>query len=138
RSAAIISENYGPAIWSRLVTASRSFLETPPDGFSESPLLSPRGALFLALEHERDALQAQADDLARRGASFEVMSAREALKVCPVIRTEKFALGLYEPGCMDIDTNALMNGYGRASPWRLTGALEFPRRTAGARCGKLA
>src|SRR5262249_40029142 len=80
----------------------------------ELPLLSPRGALFLALEHERDALRAQADDLARRGASFEVMSAGEVLKVCPVIRTEKFAQGLYEPGCMDIDTNALMNGYGRA------------------------
>ena len=51
RSAAIMSENYGPAIWRRLVTASRSFLETPPEGFSDVPLLSPRGALFLALEH---------------------------------------------------------------------------------------
>ena len=114
RSAAIMSENYGPAIWSRLVTASRSFLETPPEGFSELPLLSPRGALFLALEHERDALRAQADDLARRGASFEVMAAGEALKVCPVIRAEKFAKALYEPDCVDIDTDALMNGYGRA------------------------
>jgi D-arginine dehydrogenase len=114
RSAAVISENYGPAIWSRLVTASRRFLDTPPDGFSELPLLSPRGALFLALEHERDALRTQADGLARRGASFEVMTAGEALKLCPVIRAEKFAQALYEPDCMDIDTNALMNGYGRA------------------------
>ena len=35
RSAAVMSENYGPTIWSRLVTASRSFLETPPEGFAE-------------------------------------------------------------------------------------------------------
>lgn len=114
RSAAVMSENYGPAIWSRLVTASRPFLETPPDGFSEVPLVSPRGALFLALEHEQDPLRAQADDLAKRGASFELIGTSAALKVCPVIRAEKFALALYEPDCMDIDTNALMNGYGRA------------------------
>lgn len=114
RSAAVMSENYGPAIWSRLVTASRSFLDTPPEGFSEVPLVSPRGALFLAREHERDALRAQADGLARRGASFDVMAAGEALMLCPVIRAKKFSQALYESDCMDIDTNALMNGYGRA------------------------
>src|SRR6478736_6977272 len=37
RSAAVMSENYGPALWSRLVTASRAFLETPPDGFADVP-----------------------------------------------------------------------------------------------------
>src|ERR1700675_5019311 len=30
RSAAVMSENYGPALWSRLVPASRDFLENPP------------------------------------------------------------------------------------------------------------
>src|SRR5437764_1223819 len=63
RYAAIMSENYGPANWRALVTASRSFLKMPPEGFSDVPPLSPRGALFLALEHERDALRAQADGL---------------------------------------------------------------------------
>jgi D-arginine dehydrogenase len=33
RSAAVLSENYGPAVWSRLVTATRSFLENPAVGF---------------------------------------------------------------------------------------------------------
>ena len=79
RSAAVMSENYGPALWSRLVTASRPFLESPPDGFVEVPLVSPRGALFLALQHEQDALRAQADELARRGASFELMTPDDAL-----------------------------------------------------------
>jgi D-arginine dehydrogenase len=114
RSAAILSENYGPAIWSRLVTSSRQFLETPPEEFSGAPLISLRGALFLAQEHEQDALRNQADDLAKRGATFEVMPAGAALEICPVIRAEKFAQALYEPDCMDIDTNALMNGYQRA------------------------
>ena len=114
RSAAVMSQNYGPALWSRLVTASRPFMEAPPDGFAEVPLLLPRGALFLALEHERDALLAQAEELARRGASSRLMTATEALDICPVIRADKFALALHEPDCKDIDTNALMDGYGRA------------------------
>lgn len=41
RSAAVMSENYGPALWSRLVTASRAFLEAPPDDFTDVPLVSP-------------------------------------------------------------------------------------------------
>ena len=53
RSAAVMSENYGPALWSRLVTASRDFLENPPPGFSEVPLVLPRGAMFLALPEEQ-------------------------------------------------------------------------------------
>jgi D-arginine dehydrogenase len=57
RSAAVMSENYGPALWSRLVTASRSFLEAPPDGFAEVPLVAPRGALFLARDGEVNGLR---------------------------------------------------------------------------------
>jgi D-arginine dehydrogenase len=114
RSAAIMSENYGPALWSRLVTGSRAFLETPPAGFTDVPLVSPRGALFLAHDHERDALHRQADEMRRRGATVEVMSPRDAQRHCPVLRPEEFALALYEPDCRDIDTNALLSAYLKA------------------------
>ena len=59
RSAAVLSENYGAPVWSRLVTASRAFLESPPEGFSDVPLVAPRGALFLAREEEQEALRCQ-------------------------------------------------------------------------------
>jgi D-arginine dehydrogenase len=111
RSAAVMSENYGPALWSRLVTASRAFLETPPEGFATVPLVTPRGALFLAREGEEAQLSAQADDLRRRGATIELTSAEEALRFCPVIRSSAFVSALYEPDCMDIDTDALLSGY---------------------------
>jgi D-arginine dehydrogenase len=114
RSAAVMSENYGPTHWSRLVTASRAFLEQPPEGFTETRLVLPRGALFLALEHEQSALRAQAAELARRNAVHELMTAKDALAFCPVIRDDKFALALYEPDCKDIDTDAVMSGYIRA------------------------
>jgi len=111
RSAAVMSENYGPALWSRLVTASRSFLEQPPEGFTDVKLVSPRGALFLARDGEQTQLSAQAEELARRGATIELTSAEDALRFCPVIKTSEFVSALYEPDCMDIDTDALLSGY---------------------------
>jgi len=111
RSAAIMSENYGPALWSRLVTASRAFLENPPDGFASVPLVTPRGALFLARDGEQDKLSKQADELKRRGAEIELTTARDALRFCPVIRSDAFVTALYEPDCHDIDTDALLSGY---------------------------
>ena len=113
RSAAVMSENYGPLLWRRLVSASREFLEAPPAGFARSPLLTGRGALFLALEHERSALEAQADELRRRGVDAAVMPPAEARSVCPVIRHEAFALALHEPDCRDVDTHELLSGYAR-------------------------
>ncbi|MGR9148124.1 NAD(P)/FAD-dependent oxidoreductase [Rhizobium leguminosarum] len=111
RSAAVMSENYGPALWSRLVTASRQFLEVPPEGFADVPLVTPRGALFLARDGEQGRLAAQADELASRGASIDLVSAEDALRFCPVLKTSEFVSALYEPDCMDIDTNALLAGY---------------------------
>jgi D-arginine dehydrogenase len=111
RSAAVMSENYGPDLWSRLVTASRGFLEAPPEGFTEVPLVTPRGALFLARDGEQAQLAAQAEELVSRGASIQLTSSEEALRFCPVIRTSEFVAALYEPDCMDIDTDALLSGY---------------------------
>jgi len=111
RSAAVMSENYGPALWSRLVTASRTFLEDPPAGFTDVPLVLPRGAMFLALADEQEQLRLQGEELRRRGARIDIVAVREAQRYCPVIRDDPFALALYEPDCKDIDTNALMTGY---------------------------
>lgn len=113
RSAAVMSENYGPPLWSRLVTASRPFLENPPDGFANSPLTIDRGALFLGLPDEQEKLKHQASLLAGRGANVSLMSPEDATRLCPVIRSDKFALALYESDCKDIDTNELMAGYQR-------------------------
>jgi D-arginine dehydrogenase len=111
RSAAVLSENYGPPVWSRLVTASRAFLESPPEGFADVPLVAPRGALFLAREEEQEALRRQGTELLRRGASVEIIPVEDALRLCPVLKTTEFALALHEQGCVDIDTGALMAGY---------------------------
>ncbi|MEZ2410729.1 NAD(P)/FAD-dependent oxidoreductase [Bosea sp. RCC_152_1] len=114
RSAAVMSENYGPALWSRLVTASRAFLETPPERFTDVPLVTSRGALFLAKSEEQAQLTEQAEELVRRGASVELTTADEALRFCPVLRASEFASAMYEQDCKDIDTDALLAGYLKA------------------------
>jgi D-arginine dehydrogenase len=113
RSAAVMSENYGPRLWSRLVTATRGFLENPPEGFTGLPLVTDRTALFLAQAHEVEQLQAQYNDLITRGARVELIAADDALRYCEVLRTDKYATAMYEPDCKDVDTNELMMGYQR-------------------------
>src|SRR6185295_3449450 len=48
RSAAMFMESYGPPGVRALTRASRAFCAHPPAGFSASPLLTPRGALYVA------------------------------------------------------------------------------------------
>ncbi len=133
RSAAVMSENYGPALWSRLVSASRAFLETPPDDFAEAPLVTPRGAMFLAQEHQEEQLRHQAAELIGRGATVDLVSVKDAQRYCPVIRSEEFTLALYEPDCRDIDTNSLMNGYLKAFQRRQGQIVTSARAVALAR-----
>jgi D-arginine dehydrogenase len=111
RSAAVIAENYGPLGWQKLSTASRPFFENPPDGFADHALLRPLGALFLATQDEEAELRRSAAELGRRGVGCELMRGTDALALCPVLRIEEYTLALYEPGCADIDANALLQGY---------------------------
>ena len=48
RSAAMFFEGYGNQTVRALTRASRAFLERPPEGFSEVPLMTPRAAMMVA------------------------------------------------------------------------------------------
>ena len=123
RSAAVLSCAYGPRSWQILSTASASFYAEPPEGFTDAALTRPLGALYLAAAHEEEGLKAQAADLAKRGVACELISAEAARQMVPVVHMEKFTLGLHEPGCVDLDTNALLHGYLRQA--RRNGAETF-------------
>ena len=53
RSAAQFTEAYGNETIRRLTKAGRPFFENPPEGFTEHPLLAPRGAVFIARPDQR-------------------------------------------------------------------------------------
>ena len=110
RSAAIFSEIYGNAIVRGLSRASRAFLFSPPVGFAEAPLVSPRATLFVAPAEQVAALRAMRDD-ADVAAGTEPMSAMEAIARVPILEPSRVVEALYEPGACDIDVNGLHQGF---------------------------
>jgi D-arginine dehydrogenase len=50
RSAAMFIETYGPPLVRALTVGSRPFYEAPPPGFTEQPILTPRGVLQIGTQ----------------------------------------------------------------------------------------
>src|ERR1700733_2734267 len=110
RSAALFSDYYGNSVVRALTAASLEFYLTPPPGFTE-PLVTPRGTLALCprgAEGQFDAMLATG--LTARVA-FRELSTDEALRYCPVVRPEWFSRAMLKPSAMDIDVDALHQGF---------------------------
>jgi D-arginine dehydrogenase len=120
RSAALYTPNYGGAIVRRINHASGAFLSTPPTGFCENPLLTPRGSLTVAASGQEDGLTPILN-LSGSGGEVELVAAARALELAPLLRPERVAAAAYEKGVMDIDVAALHQGYLRA--FKLRGGL---------------
>jgi D-arginine dehydrogenase len=125
RSAAMFFESYGNANVRALTRASREFFASPPAGFAEAPLLSPRAALFVADESRLPALDALLETHAA-ASPFTELDAGEALRQCPILRPDWVAGGLLDESGHDMDVAAIHLGYlrlGRQAGLRLvTGA----------------
>lgn len=110
RSAALFSEIYGNAQIRALTRASREFLAMPPPGFTEVPLVSPRGALYVASAKQLDELD-RFSFLPDVAAGTRRVSAIEARAFSTSLREDYVAAAVYEPGAQDMDVNALHQGY---------------------------
>ncbi len=113
RSAAVFAETYGPASIRALTRASARFFEAPPVGFSETPLVGPRGILLIARADQADALEALEQELAD-GAGTERLDAAAVGAMMPLVRSGYAAAGLYDARGQDIDVAALHHGYLRS------------------------
>jgi D-arginine dehydrogenase len=112
RSAAMFAETYGNGTIRALTRASRQFLLSPPSGFAETPLLSPRPALFVCDAARADRLdreEASAPDVYRR------VSGEEARAIVPILRSDWCAAGLLDGSGFDIDVAALLQGFLKAA-----------------------
>ena len=114
RSAAVFMESYGTPQVRSLTLASRAFLEQPPPGFSDYPLLSPRGALMVASPGQEPLLEQHWNML--RGITDDArwLDAAQTCALVPVLRPSKVACGVLEPGALDMDVHAIHQGYLRA------------------------
>lgn len=106
RSAAMFTETYGPGPIRALTRASRAFYETPPEGFTATPILTPRGVLLTA-EPDRAGL---IPDVLVSGAT-QALTAAEAEAQVPILRGERLAGAVAEPGARAIDVDALLQAY---------------------------
>lgn len=111
RSAAQFLESYGNATVRALTHASREFFQQPPDGFAEHPLLSLRGALFVASEGDVALLTRTLAEIQALVGSARQLSVSEAIERVPVLRGEHLAGAFYEPDSMDMDVAAIHQGF---------------------------
>jgi D-arginine dehydrogenase len=111
RSAALFTETYGNAVIRGLAIASRRFLEQPPPGFAEHPLLTPRGVLMIARRDQSQRLAAAFTESHRIAPSVRRVEHREALAACPALRPDYLDSAFYEPEARDMDVHAIHQGF---------------------------
>lgn len=111
RSAALFMESYGTPQVRALTIASRPFLQNPPPGFAEQPVLSPRGAMMVATAGQEEALHEHWRVLQPISPQGRLLDAAGACELTPVLRRVGLIGGVYEPDASDMDVHAIHQGY---------------------------
>jgi len=114
RSAALFFESYGTPQVRALTRASRAFLDAPPPGFTDGPILSRRGAMLVAAPGEDDELAAAWDVLRTTSPRGELLDARAARARVPALREGRVLGAVFEPDAADIDVDRLHQGFLRS------------------------
>ena len=110
RSAAMFFESYGNATVRGLTRASRAFLEQPPQGFADVPLMSPRAALFVAGPEAAPRLQDLLGSF-QEGTGLKPLPRDEALRRVPILRPEAVAAAALDDSGRDMEVAAILQGY---------------------------
>lgn len=111
RSAALYMASYGSEQVRALTRASLAFLSHPPSGFADYALLKPRGALMVANADQMDALQAHWTMLHALDPNARWLTGPEACAMVPVLRPDQVAAAVLEPDALDMDVDAIHNGF---------------------------
>lgn len=115
RSAASFTENYGTGVIRRLVLASRDFLTNPPEGFTDYPILGPRGMITIARADQADLIEAELTRAQALVPSITAISVDQAIARIPVLRRDYVAHAIFEPFSMDVDVHCLHEGFLRGA-----------------------
>jgi D-arginine dehydrogenase len=113
RSAAMYAPAYGNPLVRGLTRASQGFYNDPPPGFTETPLLTERGMLFVGTAERAESARVMLADphMAR---ALVRMSPDEVAAWIPILRPEACVHALCDMTSKDIDANALHQGFLRA------------------------
>ena len=115
RSAAMYSETYGNATVRAITTASKPFYFDPPKGFSDVPLITPRGSLIVGAAAEEEHLRTVWQEMRALVPNVQWWTQGQILQRVPVLRPEAAHCGVFEPDAMDMDVHAIHQGFLRGA-----------------------
>ena len=111
RSAAMFMESYGTPQVRALTMASRAFFENPPAGFSELPLLYPRGAMMVAAPGQDALLSAHWESVRCVSSSARLLDSASTCALVPALRAQQVLGAVLESDAADMDVHAIHQGY---------------------------
>jgi D-arginine dehydrogenase len=111
RSAALLSEYYGPPVVRAMTSASRDFYSAPPPGFADTELLRPRGVLAVGAGDEFEAALKSGSSVPQ---GVQELTRAEAQLMVPVLRPGFYERAMLKPGACDVDVAAAHQGFLRA------------------------
>ena len=114
RSAAFWDECYGGPNVQPLTTASGPFLLEPPADFHDRPLMTPRGALYIARANEADLATALQTEFSKSGVKLKRLDGSELAAHIPGLRSG-WTEALWGASCCDIDVAALHGAFLRSA-----------------------
>jgi D-arginine dehydrogenase len=106
RSAAQYDQNYGPPLVQALSRASKSWFDAPPDGFAQSPILSPRPTLFIVPRG-----QEAAETKFLHAQDAESLPLKYAATLVPILHCGALIASYFDRSTADIDVDVLHQGY---------------------------
>jgi D-arginine dehydrogenase len=122
RSAALHSETYGSAEIRAITVVSGRFYRAPPQGFTDHPLLTPRGAVIAGRATQEPSLRKAAGDCAELVPSVRWLDPAEVLRLQPLFKPEAVSGGaMFEPEADDMDVASIHGGFLRGA--RAAGAV---------------
>ena len=110
RSAAVYATSYGNAPIRAITRAGRAFYLDPPSGFSDTPLLTPRGTVFIGRADQADRIAARIDEV-NDPDHFVEIDAADVYRRVPALRDGYVAAAAQEAAAMDIDVHAVHHGF---------------------------
>lgn len=111
RSAAMFMETYGTEHTRALTRASRDFFLNPPAGFTDSPILTPRGVLYIGTEGQEQLLDDAEGAFLAQHLEVSRVTTQQAVEQVSCLLADKLVGAIYDHVASDIDVNALHQGY---------------------------
>lgn len=115
RSAALFAPSYGGPEIRAITRASQDFFQNPPEGFSEYPLLEPRGCLYIARRDQIAHLHGMTDEIAASGGVLTALDREAARASVPLLRGDYVLEAALDAEAMDINVDALHQGFLRGA-----------------------